>query len=278
MRGIRRKGLCKAAPLPPPMQRPTCAPPQRRVKRPRPTCRVCVRKKRLRRRVLQRLNVQSETLGTQEQQARESIDALQKQIAQLDTDMGRETSLNHDAQDTIARLRDEQAHLSRQQDGHGDALSKAQQASADAATVLGQREADLTKVTEDVARLAARHQSADRLLRDETARLQRADAEEAKAKAEIENAQNTLSQTDATLTAAKAAEAEAQAGATQAEKAVAEFEAARTKAQMAETEGAGRYVHRTRGQAHVRSGSGGPDQAGRPWSVAHRADCRCLAR
>ena len=36
----------------------------------------------------------------------------------------------------------------------------------DAASILGQRETDLSQLTEDVARLAARHQSAERLLDD----------------------------------------------------------------------------------------------------------------
>ena len=56
----------------------------------------------------------------------------------------------------------------------------------EAAGVLQEREDDLTRLTEDVARLSARHQSAHRLLSDSRKTLQRSEAEAARARAAVE--------------------------------------------------------------------------------------------
>jgi chromosome segregation protein len=112
--------------------------------------------------VLQRLSVQRDALTEQEERAQQMIDTLTNRIAQLGRDIEREGGLNRDAGDTIARLEWEAKELAKAGEGHPQALEAAAEAAREAATVLQSREADLSQQTEDVARLAARHGSAER--------------------------------------------------------------------------------------------------------------------
>ena len=116
--------------------------------------------------ILQRLNVQRDSLNEQEAQAKERIRTLENRIEQLLKDMERETGLNKDAGETIERLEWEARELAKATEGQDEKLASAQAAAQDAAGVLQDREAELSEKTEDVARLAARHQSAQRLFED----------------------------------------------------------------------------------------------------------------
>ncbi|GHA59723.1 chromosome partition protein Smc [Amylibacter ulvae] len=121
--------------------------------------------------VVQRLQVQRDTLADQEARARETIETLERRIAQLGADITREQGLNKDAEETIKRLDWEKEQIEKASEGHDAKVESANAAARDAASVMQEQEAALDKLTEDVARLSARHQSAHRLLSDAKAML-----------------------------------------------------------------------------------------------------------
>ena len=159
--------------------------------------------------VLQRLTVQREALRDQQDRARALIETLAARLQQIDRDAEREAGLNRDAGETIARLDWEQAQILKAAEGQDERLAEALEAAKEAAAVLADREEALSQLTEDVARLSARHQSAQRLLADARTALDRA-----RAAAET----------------ARRAEAEASAAQDRAAEAYAEAEAAQTEA------------------------------------------------
>ena len=112
--------------------------------------------------VLQRIEVEWTTLDDEEARARSDIETLEGRIAQLDRDRAREESLSGDADASIAQLVEEADVLTAQHDGHADRLAAANADADEAAAALGAREALLSEQTETAARVAARHQSAER--------------------------------------------------------------------------------------------------------------------
>ncbi|MEM8850935.1 MAG: chromosome segregation protein SMC [Pseudomonadota bacterium] len=181
--------------------------------------------------VLQRLLVQRDTLTDRETQARATIENLEARIAQLLSDADREGTLNRDAGDTIARLTQEQTDLIQAADGQDDALSIAQAAAIEAAKVLAEREGELSTLTEDLARLSARHQSVTRLAEDAATRLSRIDASTEQARDQADQTRGLLATSEDAARAAAADQARAQDAATAAESALIEAEIAREKAQ-----------------------------------------------
>ncbi len=115
--------------------------------------------------ILQRLTVQRDALNDQEARALQTIETLRARIEQLARDTEREAGLNRDADETIAQLEWEQAQLIKTHEGHDEKLAEAMEAAREAAPFVRARRLDVG-TTEDVARLAARHQSAQRLLLD----------------------------------------------------------------------------------------------------------------
>ena len=140
--------------------------------------------------VLQRLNVEKETLSDQENRAEAAILDLNKSIAELTVDMKREENLNQDADVTISRLRMEYSALEASRSGHDERIKMVAAEASEAATVLQNRESDLSEITEDVARLAARHQSAQRFIEDAGKRLSKSEAAEIEAKSSLIEAQD----------------------------------------------------------------------------------------
>ncbi|MEM7489758.1 MAG: AAA family ATPase, partial [Pseudomonadota bacterium] len=181
--------------------------------------------------ILQRLTVQRDTLADREAQARAAIEGLEARIAQLLSDADREGALNRDAGETIDRLVAEQAALVAAADGQDEALARAQEAAAEAAGILTEREAEASTLTEDLARLSARHQSVTRLAEDAATRLTRIETGMAEARDQAETARDALGRAEAAAGEASAAQARAQDAATTAEAALAEAEAAREAAQ-----------------------------------------------
>ncbi|NRB01466.1 MAG: AAA family ATPase, partial [Rhodobacteraceae bacterium] len=133
--------------------------------------------------VLQRLQVQRDTLNDEEAWAVSTIETLQARIAQLGHDIERESGLNRDAGETIKRLEWEAEEIAKAGEGHDGRLEAAQVEASEAASKLQEREGDLSQLTEDVARLAARHQSAQRLLEDSRTTVEKNAAEAERAKA-----------------------------------------------------------------------------------------------
>lgn len=186
--------------------------------------------------VLQRLVVQRDSLGDQEAQARQTIERLSNRIVQLGNDIERETGLNKDAGETIERLEWEQRELSKAGDGHDAKLAEAADLARDAASVLQAREDHLAQVTEDVARLAARHQSARRAVEDCQRALARSEGEAAQAREAQAEAREALDLAAERFDTALTAEEEAREAAEMAEEALAAADEARTETQGREAE------------------------------------------
>ena len=138
--------------------------------------------------IVQRLSVQRDALADQEMRAQALIDTLRARADQLTRDMDREAGLNHDAEETIAKLVWELDQLARAQDGHDDRLAEAVAAARAAAAALTDQETLQGQATEDAARTAARHQSAQRLLADARVTLDRAQDDAAAARLAVDTA------------------------------------------------------------------------------------------
>jgi len=186
--------------------------------------------------VLQRLGAQRDALSDQENRAHAAIDTLTKRIAQLSRDLDREKELNRDAEETISRLEREVCELDKAGEGHEAAVANAEDAAQEAACVLEAREAELSELTEDVARLVARHSSAERLLNDYRGTLIKAEVEASKARNAVQQSGAAVEKANADFDAAKAAEAQAHGASAAAEEALmkAEEESAVTQSREAD--------------------------------------------
>ncbi|THD85306.1 chromosome segregation protein SMC [Aliigemmobacter aestuarii] len=186
--------------------------------------------------ILQRLTVQRDALNDQEARALQTIETLKGRIDQLARDIEREVGLNRDAGETVQRLEWEQAQLLKAHEGHDDRLAEAAEAAREAAALLSERESMMSERTEDAARLAARHQSAQRLLGDTRSTLEKAEAEAARARDAVEAAREAEGQAAEAFEAATIAQEEAVALAEDTEAALSEAEAARAEAQTREAD------------------------------------------
>ncbi len=186
--------------------------------------------------VLNRLRIEQAGLAEEARQAEARIAALVGQIAQMQADADRESALNRDADDTLARLSREAADLARAAEGHDSRLALAAEAAREAAAALAAVEADHARQTEDSARLSARHQTAQRLSEDQRRALTRAEAEAARAGTAGAEAAAALDRAAGELDAARAAEAMAANTAASAEQVLAEAEAARSETQGRESD------------------------------------------
>ena len=186
--------------------------------------------------VVQRLVVQRDTLSEQENRALAAIETLEARISQLGHDIDREDALNRDAGETISTLEAEAKELAAAAEGHEEALETAGNEARDAASVLQDREATLSQLTEDVARLAARHQSAQRLLEDEEKTVEKNETEAAKATAAVDDAATAEAEAGSSFTAAEAAQAAAVIAAEAAETALVNADEARAETQAREAD------------------------------------------
>ncbi len=186
--------------------------------------------------VLQRLQVQRDTLADQETRALAAIETLSARIEQLARDKEREQALNQDAGETIERLEWEARELAKAAEGHDARLEAAAAEARDAAAVLQEREERLSELTEDVARLSARFQSAQRLLEDSRKTLARAETDAARAREAVEQSQAALARAGADFDSATKAQAAAQQASEQAEAALLAADQARSDAQAREAD------------------------------------------
>ncbi|QTN34583.1 chromosome segregation protein SMC [Cognatishimia activa] len=186
--------------------------------------------------VLQRLLVQRDSLKDQEDHARQIITTLTNRIDQLTRDMAREAELNKDAGETISRLEWEQRELAKAAEGHEDRLETASSEAREAATVLQDRETDLAELTEDVARLAARHQSAQRYLSDMRRQLEKNEADATKAREAVDGSKFALAKADQDFETAQAEETAAIKLAQEVEEQLTAAEDARAEAQSREAD------------------------------------------
>ncbi len=186
--------------------------------------------------VLQRLQVERDTLTDQEERAIATIATLEARIDQLTKDIAREGGLNRDAGETIARLRDEAESLEAAGVGHEDALTEAAEGAREAAAKLQEREGDLSTMTEDVARLAARHHSAKRLLDDSRTTLEKNETEAARAKEAMTAATAALAKAETDFATAQESEKVAVSTAEKADATLVDAEMARAETQARESD------------------------------------------
>jgi chromosome segregation protein len=152
--------------------------------------------------VLQRLVLQRDALGDEAARAVALIDTLRGRIAQLGADMEREAGLNRDAGEVTLRLEWEISQVARAHEGHDERLSEAAEAAREAGVILSDRETLLAQATEDAARLAARHQSAARMVQDTGVTLDRAGVEAARARDAVGAAASAVETADEAFEAA----------------------------------------------------------------------------
>ena len=186
--------------------------------------------------VLNRLQVQIAQLDDEEARATKAIDTLTGRIAQLGADAERESTLNSDAGETLTRLSSEADELAAAGKGSDKAIEAASEESHEAARILQDRENDLSTLTEDVARLAARHQSAQRMLDDAKTTLERSDAAEEKARSESATAAHDLETMASAFSSAEAALSTATEAAAAAEASLVAVDDAREAVQAREAE------------------------------------------
>ncbi|MEZ5721674.1 MAG: chromosome segregation protein SMC [Paracoccaceae bacterium] len=186
--------------------------------------------------ILQRLQVARDQLADQQAQAADRIETLEGRIAQLVRDAEREEALNRDAGETIERLEWEGREIARASEGHEDRLADAAEEARGALMAAEAREDALTRLNEEVARLAARHQSAQRLLEDNRKTLARSEAEEARAAVAVDEAGTALEAARAAFAGAETAQAGLAARAEEAEAALVAADEARGQAQAGEAE------------------------------------------
>ncbi|NNE87587.1 MAG: chromosome segregation protein SMC [Silicimonas sp.] len=170
--------------------------------------------------VLNRLQVRLGSLEEDEARAIETIETLEARIAQLGEDTSRESDLNLDAGKTLEALKTETTELEATGEGHDAAVEAASEEAHEAARILQDRENALSQLTEDVARLAARHQSAERLLQDAETTLGRSEASEETARAEETSAAQDLQAAETSFAASQAVLAKATKAASDAEAAL----------------------------------------------------------
>ncbi len=186
--------------------------------------------------ILQRLAVERDTLADQETQARARISTLQSRITQIAQDLEREAGLNKDAGDTIERLEWESKELVKASEGHEGKLAIASQEATDAATILQDRETDLSQMTEDMARLSARHQSAQRFVTESERALDKAQTEAERAKATVEDLNKTVKSAQDVLAQVGQEAETARQQAEQAEVALSQAETERSETQAREAD------------------------------------------
>ena len=185
---------------------------------------------------LQRLQVERDAISDREVRAREAVEALESRIGQLDRDIERENTLNGDAGESVARLDEEASRLAEAGKGHDGALAGAEEVAGEASAALEAGEATLAECTEEVARLAARHQSAQRQIDDSRKTLERSDAEAALASEAETQAADALERAEEALGESEKEVERAAADAANAERRLKEADEARTDAQAQEAE------------------------------------------
>ena len=186
--------------------------------------------------VMQRLNVQKDTLANQKESVLHTIERLQKQIAQLDMDMQRESDLNRDAGENVHSLQAEASELHQSSKGHEAQLKTAAAKAHDASTVLQKQEVELGMATEKVARIAAQHDAATRFLNDAKDRLSKVERAQTQTQQDLSLNQKDAAQKQSALEIAKQTEQQAAQTVAQAEETLLKTEDARSKCQNQELE------------------------------------------
>ena len=133
-------------------------------------------------------------------------------------------------------LNGKRGELKKASEGHEERLTEAETAAREAGSVLQAREADLSQLTEDVARLAARHHSAQRVLEDSRKTQTKAESDAESARAAVAASQSALDKAGEDFSAAQTAEASATKAAQLADEHLIKTEASRAQTQTREAD------------------------------------------
>ena len=202
--------------------------------------------------LLQRLRIQNDSLKSESERAKQDIETLETQTIQLGNDISREDSLNQDAEDTLKKLEDEQVNLNIESNGFDERLLDAEKNARNAADILKNAEAKFDEKNEDIARLSARYQSAQRLIQDAEKTLRRNEEETFKANELVTSSEKTLnqavfdfaqSQKNQTIIIKKAENAEKNLISAEVNRAAIQKREATARAEMAEAEGSVSTLH-----------------------------------
>lgn len=186
--------------------------------------------------IVQRLTVERDTLNDQENHARQTIETLRSRIEQLGNDIEREKGLNRDATETIERLDWEKDALDKASIGHDEKVDMSNKAARDASAIMQEKEANLDKHSEDVARLSARHQSAHRKLEEAQSNLGKREEQSSTAARSVVMGQEGLKDAQNRLGEAQMKYAVSHETALRAEQLLADMDRKRVDAQAAESE------------------------------------------
>ena len=186
--------------------------------------------------LVQRLALERDRLRAEAERVRDEIDRTRRTIAQLGEDMAREEALAKDAAGTISRLEWEAREIEKAAEGADERIAAASAAAREAAERLKEGEAALDALSEDLARLTARHQSAERLVNDAARMAERNAREAEKAQAEAEKARARETAAEAAMAEAARQLADAEAATRAAEDTHLEIEARRAALQEREAE------------------------------------------
>ena len=189
--------------------------------------------------LVSKLDGEAASLDERARQARERIERLTGRLRQLDRDAEREDTLNADADESIRRLETEAEAIAAAAAQDGDARQTAEADAEAAGQVLEARESALAALTEEVARVAARHQAAERQVAECRTAKDRADRAAAEARAAVEAAESALSEAGERVTATAAERDAATGEAVEADRRLEAAEESRAAAQGAEAEARG---------------------------------------
>ena len=131
-----------------------------------------------------RLEVERDGLAAQEARLARVKQDLETRIQQLDRDLQREQSLQHDATEAAARLGSERMTLARSEEDKVAAEAEAGAAADSAAAALAKVEEDLARLTERIAVQEAERHGLERRLSETAVRRKRIEAEREELSAE----------------------------------------------------------------------------------------------
>ncbi|MGB0498057.1 MAG: chromosome segregation protein SMC [Rubricella sp.] len=186
--------------------------------------------------IRQRLVQERQQLDDRDMRARRAIERLTANIETLGNDITREESLGRDAGETIDRLEWEERALKDASAGQDEAQAEAQARATEAVGALQTEESHLDALSEDAARLKARHQAVERRIAEANAAEARATRERDEARTRLAAAESALAEAKARFEAAGRAAAEADAAASRADTDQRRAEEDRAAAQTAEAE------------------------------------------
>jgi chromosome segregation protein len=126
---------------------------------------------------LQKLILARETLDGEEKRAKNRIAELERRVAQMRSDLARETAAVEDARQVLERLAQEEAELASADGSDSDLTQAAEFEAAEAEEALSLSERALSEAQSLYSDVAARRSALESALRDETQRLARFEAE-----------------------------------------------------------------------------------------------------